>query len=885
VPATQEDARLFLVGICSAIAFTQTYDNTYGKRVLWMIFLGLVSECSEFYDRAMQQNFINYSIKILNCQHGVIVATTRDYQININLFIPCSEDTSKALHTWMVTRLQRDFFDYAIDLRPILRFITFPEPHTWPRRMMPSARRLQDFTYDDVRRVIVFEDYISPITEVVTDLQRLSKYRPVRRMEMTDDAETLYWHRFDCGTIVGFHNPYVDLHESGRVPIMTSPFVSNLTPICKKVVCALEPSHATECIDIIETKCITLEARRIFVGIHKSKFGITDELIVAVGIHLGDSLSEHSKNLLLVEFSIIYETMSKFATEFTAYMRLLEGLMNWLERFQDIQLWRHWLLTSPFMHLLVSKVPTQSMRRVCRHHPVLYHLMAATLCCSHPNPSKWTRETTERAHAVCDAANIDEGGEYIESLRNMYDVWTQGNTQAFDELSFESVDSKVSLTPSATSSQTRLTEISLDSEVVSPTKVDTISSNPFHQVYEDSRTHDDVVARIASVVFDNNYECTLIGSGIFYDGSDVDIVVRVPDVDTLEIAYELVERLTGWHRQYDRVSTERISVLRGEFEGLKVDAQVWRGVHSLERTRSEEETFRALTLTRVLRENTDIRLRCIVHEFHVFMDHLGFKGHCLCRLPGVSVTCMAIVVARNGNSYTLSSILEEVRTHLETDVPCFDFDGEDYHTVSQRHRNRPSCAVQVIVNEMNTASRMTASVTRHLLDTVAWSLHNMTMSPRAWRAGHMITCLRMRPHHDSSRTIALTLHTSMSKMDGHPLVDTAYADEHPETGDILVRVTLRRDARYGFYGTETITRISGTESIVMVSRTGGSRQWPLCTHPCTISASRSMAPCVANVVDEMFVRVDGDLCVPNAPHLLSDLLGYFDTRHWMRVDV
>jgi hypothetical protein len=882
-PATQEDARVFLSGICLAIGLTQGYKSTLGKRVLWMIFIGLVSECSEFYERSLDQHFIHYSIKVFNCTHGVVLATVRDYQININLFIPCSDDTAEELYAWMTNRLTKNFYDYAVDLRPIRRFIRFPEPHTRRRNMIPSARRLDGLVYDATRRVIVHDEYVSPITEVITNVNDLSKYRPIRRLDVTDDDDTLYWHRFECGAIVGFHNPRVELHTYCRIPRPTAPITSHLTPICKKVVGALEPTCGAECIDIIETECITVEARRVFVGIHRSRFGITDELIVAVGAHLGDSLSEKSKNLMLAELSIVYDTMRKFGGEPATYARLLEGFMNWLNHFQQTDMWRRWLLTSPFMHALVNAVQTPHMRRICLQHPVLYHIISATLCSNHSIPSAWSRETTERAHMVCHAANVEDG-TYVQTLRRLYDDWTQDNLRALEELSTENTKSDIS-PRTETTTCTEFEGVGRQERVQTPMTLTTSSSVEYGDETHVTGTHDEVVSRIASDVLGSVYECTLIGSGIFYNGSDVDIVVHVPDVDSLEVAYELVERMTGWRRQYDRVSTEHIAVLRGEFEGHKVDAQVWRGVHSLERTRAEEETHRALTLTRSLREKTDVYLRHMVHEFHIFMDHVGFKGHCHCRLPGVAVTCMAIVVARNGTVSSLSSMLEHMRTHLEMDVPCFKLDGDDGTDGPQQRRDRPVCAVQVIVNEVNAASRMTTCVTRHLLDTIAWSLHaHRTTSPRAWRARQMITCLRMRPQHDSSRTIALTLHSSMSKMDGHPLVDSAYADEHPETGDILVRVTLRRDQRYAFRGTETIARISGTDSIVMVSRNGGARQWPLCTHPCT-NASTSLAPCVAELVDEMFVRVDDELCVPNAPHLMSDLLGYFNVRHWMRVDV
>ena len=119
--------------------------------------MGLVAECNEFYERALGQDFIDCSLKVFNCVHGVVLATVRDYQINVNLFIPCTLSASDALYAWMTARLTADFYDYAVDMRPILRFVQFPPPHTWQRRMLPSPRRLQDLTYDAQRRVVAFE--------------------------------------------------------------------------------------------------------------------------------------------------------------------------------------------------------------------------------------------------------------------------------------------------------------------------------------------------------------------------------------------------------------------------------------------------------------------------------------------------------------------------------------------------------------------------------------------------------------------------------------------------------------------------------------------------------------------------------------------------------
>lgn len=547
--------------------------------------------------------------------------------------------------------------------------------------------------------------------------------------------------------------------------------------------------------------------------------------------------------------------------------------MSWLERFQMPEVWRRWLLTSSCAHALVDALPTASMRRVCQRYPVLYYIMAATLSTQHPVSAEWSRETAERAHMICESSITD--GTYMSSIRLLYEQWERSNREAFDALSTACTESMqdrhdiLTSSSSVTSATRDLQEISLDEESTNDAAI------------EETTTHDEIVTRIASEVLQDRFECTLIGSGIFYDGGDVDLVVHVPEADSLESAYETIQALTGWVRHYDRVSADHIAVLRGYFEGVKVDAQVWRGVHALERTRAEDDTHRALALTRTLREKTDHRLRSMVHGFHTYMTNVGLKGHVLCRLSGVAVTCMAIVIARTGNVSTVRQLLESACERLHTDVPCFDLADEE--PVS-RERIRPTCSIQVVVNETNVASRVTACVTRHVLDTMWWSLHHgLTESPRVWRTRHMIACLRMRPHDAHDRTLALTLHTTVARMDGHPLIETVYLDEHAETRDILVHVTLRHDARYAFRGSETISRISNVDSIVAVSRGGGSRQWMLCTHPCAYASS--LADSVSDASEKMFVRVDDEVCVPNAPHIMNDVLGYFDNRRWMRVDV
>ena len=275
-------------------------------------------------------------------------------------------------------------------------------------------------------------------------------------------------------------------------------------------------------------------------------------------------------------------------------------------------------------------------------------------------------------------------------------------------------------------------------------------------------------------------------------------------------------------------------------------------------------------------------MRALLSRLHDRFERLGLKGHRLCRLPGVAVTCLGVVVARGAPpDLALDAALARAHDLLHRDLPCVDFDAFGNDASELRPRGRPTCALQVLVHETNVASRVTTGTTRHLLDTLAWTIEARAppSSVRAWRVRTMFACARMRPRGDDpDRAVALTLHAAVSRLDGHPLVECVLVDAHvEETTDLLVRVTLDPAAdydRYGFRGDESIARVAGVASVVMVQRTPA-RSWPLCTHPAEFAAH--LPPRLARPVDD-------EVCVPNAPHLTNDVAAYFDARHWTRVD-
>lgn len=869
---TQEHMAVFLKSVCLAIGFTQEYDPSLGKTVLWMILLGLILEdMADFYEEINIQGFLSYSLKIFNCEYGVVIATSRDFQLNVNVFIPCSETSGEALYDWMNERLKRDFYEYAVDLRPILRFVQFPKPYVWKRTMIPSTRRLKNVRFDAKQKLVAYDAYAHSIIEVVSrgDIQRLSSYRPLQRMEIMDEENTRYWHRFPCDTIVGFCNPYVELHDHCQFIRTTFDVEKHLPSLCKRVVAAMKYPHPDSLINLLEIRTIPSQIRRVFVRLHRVHFGITDTLIVSVGSNFENVKSV--KNLLLCEICIVYNCMRKFVCDKTTHVRMVHGLMHWLDHFQFGTVWRKWTLTSPFLYALMKCIPTHSLQRACGQHTMLFHVVAASICEDHGDQSQWTREIMERAHVVCEHGPAN--GIYVKRLRGLYNQRMHHNLMIYEEMS----------TPKATTCITRT--VPTTSTISESDTTNEVSETPSSFERELTTTHHELANKITQTILHGKYKCTLIGSGVFYNGSDVDMVVHVPHADTLEKAHEEIQRLTGWKCHYDRFSENHISVIQGEFNGVKVDLQVYRSVSALERTRAEEETHRALILTRHICENTDDRLDGMIRHLHTVFDTLGLKGHCLCRFPGVAVTCIAIDVARRLNcGMCPTSMMRHVRERFQTDIPYFQLEHDEENTSIVQ---RPSCSAQVVVYESNIATRLTASITRHMLDVITAFTLNPKMSVSEWKTTNMITCLRMRPLDTYERVVALTLHSAAAKIDGHPLIDTAYIDTHEDHHDVLVRVTLKTDvdaARYGFRGTEQIQRVSILESIVMVSRSNSTRQWPLCTHPCKY-VQGDIAESVGTLVSEKFVRVDEELCVPNAPHLLCDLCSYFDNRYWERIDV
>ena len=148
----------------------------------------------------------------------------------------------------------------------------------------------------------------------------------------------------------------------------------------------------------------------------------------------------------------------------------------------------------------------------------------------------------------------------------------------------------------------------------------------------------------------------------------------------------------------------------------------------------------------------------------------------------------------------------------------------------------------------------------------------------------MVHCCRMRPLHESS--VARTLVTVATELDGHPLLDSVYFHSEGED-DIVVLCTLSPFAdseRYGF-GEEHSVEVCSSSHIMVHRR--GRRSFPLMLSPRDVSDTLEYdsSRCSPLRIDQMFrvKSLPDRLCFPNFPTLTVDVQSRFDRKMWKSV--
>ena len=882
-------SQVLLKALGLALTGAMRYPESKGHEVLWGLFRKVACLTHEPPNSLLR--LLSYDVRLLGTDHGIVMYMVRDLQVHAMGMIPVAPGNEASLLQDFNNELNANFLDHGVDLRLLAATRQgCPQPQVSLRRFIPASRYLREMTLQG--NTLACCGYEHAIDAVLTDMRALGEYKPASRISRDDPLDKRYWYRMPCGTVIVFTNPEVGLHVLSAEPL-TLPLGSACDhidcPDVKKIYRNMTtPPNREECLAGIASKCVPGFVRYEMVDAAIRTFGYSDDLIRATAEHVAVAMPPEHRIVLLEEMLLIARIM-QLNKGISAPTKVLATVLAWLPMFQDTFRWRKWLHASVFVRTAVSKVPTEQLVQLVHKHPQLTYVAARDIEAHLP----WTHAYLQRALKVVVEGPVVPSEYAYDSIRNVcaHVSLACSRQQGFlTELCDGAADSRALGSPAARAVPTKPLAKPPVPRKETARAAPTTTTDAADAPTEVHATHHALVQRMGARLFANEkFECELIGSGVFFADGDADVVIRVPAEYDRAAAYDTVQRCTQWTPCYDSVSDQHVAILCGTFEGVAVDAQVIRDVPCSAHTRAEKETAKALRLTRSLVQGTDASMRQCIATLHRFFTLANLKGHKLCRLPGIAISCTAALLSRDHASGSASdmALVDRFRDVLAEEFPHVDFDNGDFATGTQA---RPNCALQVVVQETNVATRLTVGTTRHMADICAYAVSAFTTMPvdsaafRAWRVRTMRVCTRVAPKGDAARTLSMHLHSAVARLDGHPLIDSVYVEEEDDGGggEITVRATLLREAdvqRYGFSSRETIQR-DGTLHQVRVSRDGTDGSWLLCAQLRSDVCGAVVGGIAEACSVASMIAVDAELCIPNAPHLTRDATHCFDARYW-----
>lgn len=859
--------------VSSTVAMTRDWEDSPSRDFAWTIFIALMmgDSSSGIRKSGCLQFFLPSEIRVVATEHTVCIYSVGKKQMNLNLVI------TKRLENYQkeVDRITMQLHSYAPQVSIVVVETTGRLYRFCTRRMIPSRMQIDNVVLRDGK--VTFRNAQTPVLACIASAADITNaMKPLTRMAPGDEVDVVYWHRFPCGTMATFHNPCID-EEIGVDPCTLSnvdtlthchpsmaPFAESFLCPCNNLLGMLKSVRRAPI--VVQALCVSR-----FVNAH----GITDDAIVlSKDILVG--LAQHFAKAetpygIMHDMHCVWKVMCEALQSGTVNRSMTTRLIRVLLDSEDRAMWHRWILQSSFIFACIEKLPPVELERLCNVcTPML--VPVAVWACS--KIGRWTNPEVQKARhlrlcATGELALSEQVARIGKELERMdHSRYRVGKgLQAAEDAA-----GRVERNRTHKKGCRRHKQLPGCDAVRDEDGAPEESSND--AVHVSVATHHGLVERIRSKY---GLDCILIGSGIFDDRGDCDLVVTVDDQGiSLASAYERVCATTGWTPQYDCVNDDKVAVLTGREEGVLIDAQVWRGSVDCS---AERETCKAIALARRLEAETDDVGKENVRRMHAWMRASESKAHKFCRVPGVAVTCTAVTLSCRTQTTDLFALLESLRSVLTTRGPLVRFDDHmDHVSDTNCVIDIPCQSLAVVVDEVNVAARMTVLTSKHLLDTVAYAC---SLSPqrlldstayREWRFNHMFVACHLRPL--TPRSISHSLYTALATLDGHPMLESLHVAE--EEDFLTLRCTLNpsADGKYGFLKSDIIE--PPCDDTVCIRR--GARRVRLCISP----ARREMVEdkdSADRITDA--IRIGPDACIPNAPYLREDMLARFAARDWV----
>ena len=784
------------------------------------------------------------------------LCTVRKDRINVNLVV-CFDDGAAerqgALQS-IVDGLGEWFPGYAVDPVPAAMLLRTPCKRAC-RRFVGSPAQLADVVYDRQFEAVLHNGLSEPVAEVLQDPKDIRKYRPLSRVILDENADEVGWFRTRCGTLVACRNPVYPNHWIDA-EVLTTP-VANLDvkTFMQRMVDAADFAVREQ----------IFRAWQWFANAYDGDFGEGDPLAMALALSTQSWIPAVGRAMIAAETIDKYgpsDAILALATTIAddvslggpllqakqvadAFLsrRVADALGKLLPTLTPPLPWARWASRSKTLANALDRLTLAQFRHLCLQYPPTAAVARLALLL---RAGKWSSADVHRARVL---RRIGMAGEVSAELARIY----AASDAAVREL-----------TPAPAR---RLAPRACPRSPTPPPERAAPPATP-PPAPQPASTHAGVARDLARRL---GRDCTLIGTGAFDDAGDADVVVAVPDAASLADAYEEVRAATGL-ALLGTPDGLHVAVLRGEWRGVPVDVQVWRGA---EGCAAEAATARALRLSARLAAEADAAMVAGVRALHAWARAADAKGHLLCRLPGVAVTCAAVVLQSKGSLAVLLGALRDALVGRA--APALDFDAAVHlhadMTPERDANGRCVCPLRVLAERENVARRMTAGTTRHLLDCFAYASMlgaGAALCERArydaWRAETMVVCAVARAR---CADVLPRLHAALSRLDGHPVVDAVHVREDGDA--LVVLATLDASASAAAYGFRAGDELVVDGDRASVTRRG--RAWPL-------AITRGRAPRAAATPSVADLLAAGPGVVPNVPALTVDVAACFDARAW-----
>ena len=887
------EVRTLVDGLLVLLDRAFTFNMSGGLYRLWGTIVWMITGTGNLEKVTMDAEFLSEQLGVFMNSYGMVIYSVRGKHINANLCLPrvnTHEYVKTLIDHFVISHSDSDMLQigYVINLYPLLTHIDIgdlPSRLVTPTRFVDTREQVGRITFDKSTQEVCIDVRRHAIARIISS-EEIRGFRPLAAgLDDTDvDGDEQFWVKTRDGMLVLMTNPSQSIPEplvqmNGFAShISTHSFNTSLRPQLLDVAHVLRDRRVdrkTAYSVISMVNVIPSPIWILLVHILMRNVDLCDEFIFNAADHITrcEDTSRETKVIQLLSTLLGFLKKDTCKDRYHIVRQIIRACRprSW---------WQPWISSSHVLSSQIDKMGDEELIRLCTSSDSFLYMASSTIA----KRAEWDGSMTMRASQLIKRMKGRTAGRAQSSLNEI-----QRRLDGLQIRYVEGMDTDVApsveggmMTRKPVSSASTAKDMGEEEE--EEEGVCTTEDETYHEL----------ALRIAGT-FD--IDVTLIGSGIFFTGSDVDLVVTVPDCKCLDDAYAQVQAKTEWSLVYQGLFGSHTAILRGVYAGRDIDAQVWRG-HIEEMTPAELSTRRALDITQRLTRGVDDVMRQNVRLLHRWASCAGVKSNLRCMLPGIAVTAIAVAFSKRVSASIGSAeqctrrLLRRLHSHIIS-WPTIDIDDDDEEleelplgTYSSAYAD--GC-LRVIVDDTNVTSRMCRQTTRFLFLCIEWALE--ASDQQLFSVDYYQQCIRRRMvrcavvNPRSNGVVALRMHRIAASFDGHPVICGLLFMEESTHIVVMAALTNRARDHYTFFGRTISVCLIDDHAVTLVDERTR-RQWRLCWIPAmdiddelkfgSETASTSISKRLVVPTTYKGIRV----CIPNAPYITQDVCVRFSSDEW-----